>query len=165
MKLSGDEFLETAPKFRKRKKNSSSCVYILHKTCHQEISLPSRAVTAKKYTKKCNARAELLFWLQNLLLFFDVLAAVAVALLKLPNDYSRAATLEISQECMVIDRRCTYSSSVVFVGDGYVGCFEASMLTDYGYAKQSLSSVTPEDCIAQCKTNLFTYAALQNGKR
>ena len=47
MKFSGDEFLETAPKFRKRKKNSSSCVYDLHKTCHQEISRPSCAVTAK----------------------------------------------------------------------------------------------------------------------
>ena len=46
MKFSGDEFLETAPKFRKRNKNSSLCVYVLHKTCHQEISLPSRAVAA-----------------------------------------------------------------------------------------------------------------------
>ena len=73
--------------------------------------------------------------------------------------------LKSHQECTFIDRRCTYSSSVVFVGDGYVGCFEASMLTDYGYDKQSLASVTPEDCIAQCKTNMFTHAALQNGKR
>ena len=79
MKFSGGEFLETAPKFTKRKKNLSS-VSVLHETCHQEISRPSRAVTAKKCTKKCNARAELLFWLQNLLLF-DVLVAVAVALL------------------------------------------------------------------------------------
>ena len=71
--------------FRKRKKNSSSCVYVLHKTSRQDISRPSRAVTAKKCTKKCNARAELLFWLQNLLLF-DVLVAVAVALLKLPSS-------------------------------------------------------------------------------
>ena len=30
---------------------------------------PSRAVTAKKCTKKCNARAELLFWSKNLLLY------------------------------------------------------------------------------------------------
>ena len=61
--FSGVEFLETAHKFRKRKKNSSSCVYVLHKTPHREISCPSRAVTAKKCTKKCDARAELLFWL------------------------------------------------------------------------------------------------------
>ena len=61
MKFPGAEFLETAPKFRKRKKNSSACIYVLHKTSHQEISRPSRSVTAKKCTKKCNARAELLF--------------------------------------------------------------------------------------------------------
>ena len=67
--IPGVEFLLTAPKFRKRKKNSSSCVYVIHKTCHQEMSRPSRAVKANKCTKKCNARAELLFWLQNLLLF------------------------------------------------------------------------------------------------
>ena len=65
----GDEFLETASKFRKRKKNSSSCVYVLHKTCHQEISRPGRAVTATKCTQKCNARAELLFWLQKPIAF------------------------------------------------------------------------------------------------
>ena len=37
--------METAPKFRKRKKNSSSSVYIVHKTSHQKISRPSRAMT------------------------------------------------------------------------------------------------------------------------
>ena len=78
MKFPGVEFLETTPKFRKRKKNSSSCVKVLHKTSHQEISRPSRAVTEKKCTKKCNARSELLFWLLGLL-FFDVLFSVAVA--------------------------------------------------------------------------------------
>ena len=62
--------IRSAPKFRKKKKNSSSCVYVLHKTSHQEISRPSRAVMAKKCTKKCNARAELLFWLLSLLLFW-----------------------------------------------------------------------------------------------
>ena len=30
---------------------------------HQEISRPSRAVTAKKCNEKCNGRGELLFWL------------------------------------------------------------------------------------------------------
>ena len=73
------KFVGTAPKFRKRKKNSSSCVYVLHKTSHQEISRPSRAVTAKKCTKKCNARAELLFWLLSLLLLLTF-SRVAVAL-------------------------------------------------------------------------------------
>ena len=63
------EFLNSTSKFRKRKKNLSSCVYSLHKTSHQEISRPSRAVTATKGNKKCNARAELLFWLLNFLVF------------------------------------------------------------------------------------------------
>ena len=35
----------------------------------EEISRPSRTVTAKKCTKQCNACSELLFWLLNLLLF------------------------------------------------------------------------------------------------
>ena len=35
------EFLVTAVKLRRRKKNSSSCVYAVHKTSHQEISRPS----------------------------------------------------------------------------------------------------------------------------
>ena len=68
----------TAPKFRKRNKNSSSCVYVLQKTSHQEISRPSRAVTANKCTKKYNARAELLFWLVSLLLSTKSLYALVV---------------------------------------------------------------------------------------
>ena len=83
MKFPRVEFLETAPKFRKRKKNSSSCVYVLHKTSHQEITRPSRAVTAKKCTKKCNTRVEFLFWSLSLL-FFDALVAVAVVVAKAP---------------------------------------------------------------------------------
>ena len=71
VKFAGVKFLETTPKFRKRMKNSSLCVYVLH----QEISHPSRAVTAMKCTKMCNARAELLFGLLSLLLF-DALIAV-----------------------------------------------------------------------------------------
>ena len=59
MKFPGVEFLETAAKFRKREKHSSSCV--LHKTSHQETSRPSHAVMAKRCTKKCNSRVELLF--------------------------------------------------------------------------------------------------------
>ena len=70
MKFPGVDFVETAAKFRKKKKNSSSSVCVLHKTSHQEISRPGRAVTAKKCTKKCNARAELLFWLLSLYIAF-----------------------------------------------------------------------------------------------
>ena len=69
MKFPGVELLETAPKFRKRKENLSSCIYVLHKMSYQEILSPNQAVTAKKCTKKCNVRAELVFWLLSLLLF------------------------------------------------------------------------------------------------
>lgn len=59
-----------------------------------------------------------------------------------------------------IKRRCNDP----VLGDGYIGCFEASMLTDYGFDEQFLAPVTPKDCIARCKTNMFPYAALQKGK-
>ena len=82
MKFPGVESLETAPKFRKGKTKSSSCAYVLYKTSRQEISRPNRAVTAKKFTKKCNARTELFFWLLSILFFcfffFYFLVAVAV---------------------------------------------------------------------------------------
>ena len=55
---------------------------------------------------------------------------------------------------------------LIFVlGDGYIGCVKASMLTDYGFTEQYLALVTPEGCIATCKTNMFPYAALQKGRR
>ena len=41
-------FLGTALKFRERRKNSSSLVYVLHKAWNQAFSRRSRAVTAKK---------------------------------------------------------------------------------------------------------------------
>ena len=80
--------MESTPKFRKRKENSLSCLNILHKTCHQEISRPSHAVTSKKCTKKCSACAELLFNGYKPCCYFDVLIAVAVALLKIPKLYT-----------------------------------------------------------------------------
>lgn len=39
------------------------------------------------------------------------------------------------------------------------------MLDDYGFDEQVLASVTPEECIAKCKTNMFSYAALHKGTR
>ena len=74
VKFPGVEFLETAPKFRKRKKTSSSFVYV-----PSGILRHIRAVTAKKYTKKCNAHAELLFWL-----FLKTYFWFSSPLLKLP---------------------------------------------------------------------------------
>ena len=58
-------FLGTVLKFRKRKKNSQSLVYILHKTGNQAFSRRSRVVTARKCTKKHDARGKLLFCLIN----------------------------------------------------------------------------------------------------
>ena len=81
MKFPGVEFFETAPKFRKRKKYSLSCVYVPHKTSHQEISRPSRAVTAKK----CNAHEEFLFGIKPVA-FLTFSLPLPSSLLKLNND-------------------------------------------------------------------------------
>ena len=51
MEFPAVQFLETAPKSRKKKKNSPSCVYVLHATFHQEISRLIRAVTVKNVPK------------------------------------------------------------------------------------------------------------------
>lgn len=51
------------------------------------------------------------------------------------------------------------------LGDGYIGCVKASMLMDYGFTEQHLTLVTPEECIATCKTNMFPYAALYKSRR
>ena len=86
MKFPGVEFLnpslERERKIRRRMFNTSRLKHVPSPS-HQEISRPSRAVTAKKCTKKCNARVELLFWLLSLL-FIDVLVAVAVVVAKTP---------------------------------------------------------------------------------
>ena len=55
--------LKTVSMFRKRKRKSLYCVFALHK---RALSCRSRAVTAKKCTKKRDACAKLLL---NLLLF------------------------------------------------------------------------------------------------
>ena len=57
VKFPGVEVLETAPKFR----NFVIGCLRPPETNQQEISRPSRVVTAKKCTKRCNAQAELLF--------------------------------------------------------------------------------------------------------
>ena len=54
----------------------------------------------------------------------------------------------------------------IFVaGDGYIGCVKASMLMDYGFTEQYIALLTPEGCIAKCKTNMFPYAALHKSGR
>ena len=57
------EFQGTVSKLRKRNKISSLLVYVLHKTRNLAFSRRSREKTAKKCTKKCAARAKLLFCL------------------------------------------------------------------------------------------------------
>ena len=76
MNFPGTEFLETESKYKSRKKTWSFCVYHLHKTSREGISRRSRAVTAKKWTKKLAARSKLFFAYQNY--FFAVLVAVNV---------------------------------------------------------------------------------------
>ena len=76
MNFPGIEFLETESKYKSRKKTWSFCVYHLHKTSREGISRRSRAVTAKKCTKKLAARSKLFFAYQNY--FFAVLVAVNV---------------------------------------------------------------------------------------
>ena len=72
--------MATPLKFKKRKKLLSSLVYVLHKTWNWAFSSRSRVVTAKKCTKKRDARANLLFCLINLLLSPS-------SMLKLPKIY------------------------------------------------------------------------------
>ena len=50
--FAGVDFLRTALKFRERKRDSLSLVYVLHKTCNEAFSRRSRARTVKKCTKK-----------------------------------------------------------------------------------------------------------------
>ena len=76
MNFPGTEFLETESKYKSRKKTWSFCIYHLHNTSREGISRRSRAVTAKKCTKKLAARSKLFFAYQNY--FFAVLVAVNV---------------------------------------------------------------------------------------
>ena len=66
----GVDFLRTTLKFRERKRDSSSLVCVVHKTCNEAFSRRSRARKVKKCTKKRDARAKLLFCTVNLLLFW-----------------------------------------------------------------------------------------------
>lgn len=50
-------------------------------------------------------------------------------------------------------------------GDGYIGCFSASLISDYKFQMQHLThSVTTDNCIAKCKAAMFSYAALGQGQ-
>ena len=70
----------TVSEFRKRKRNFLCCVHLLRKVgaCH------SRATTAKKYAKKRDERAKLLFYYYKFIAFFAVLFAVAFVVAQAP---------------------------------------------------------------------------------
>ena len=70
--------MRTALKFREKKRDSSSLVNVLHKSCNYAFSR-----TVKKFTKKRDARAKSLFF-SITYCFFDVLVAVAVVVAKTP---------------------------------------------------------------------------------
>ena len=70
--------MRTALKFREKKRDSSSLVNVLHKSCNYAFSR-----TVKKFTKKRDARAKSLFF-SITYCFFDVLVAVAVVVAKAP---------------------------------------------------------------------------------
>ena len=63
------ELQGTIFKLRKRNKILSLLVQVLRKTRNKLFSRPSRAKTAKKYTKRRHVLAKLLFRLLNLLIF------------------------------------------------------------------------------------------------
>ena len=63
------ELKGTIFKLGKRNKILSLLVQVLRKTRNKFFSRPSRAKTAKKYTKRRDALAKLLFRLLNLLIF------------------------------------------------------------------------------------------------
>ena len=65
----GVEFWRTVSKFRKRKRKLLSCVPVLDKTWIRHFHTSSLATTAKKCTKKRDARASYYFANLNLLLF------------------------------------------------------------------------------------------------
>ena len=73
----GVEFQGTITKFRKRNKISSSLVYVLHKTWNKAFSRRSRAKTTKKCTKNWKSVMHVHHTLTLLIVYFDVLVAVA----------------------------------------------------------------------------------------
>ena len=85
-KLSGVKSERTVSKFRKRKREFLHCVRLLRiaGAWNREVSRRSPAMTAKKRTKKRDARAQLLFcWCKSVAFFLFSLPSPA-SLLKLP---------------------------------------------------------------------------------
>ena len=62
--------MKKKPMIESRKRNSSTCVYVLNRTSHKGISRGSGKVTAKKCTKKCDTCVKFFFFLLNPMLLF-----------------------------------------------------------------------------------------------
>ena len=79
------EFLWILFRFKKRKENSSSYVHVVHKTSNwiRSFHVVVEQWTSKKWTKKSDARAELLFWSLNLL-FLEIVVVVVVVVAWVP---------------------------------------------------------------------------------
>ena len=76
-------------KFRKRKKNSSSLVYVLLNTSNSAFSRRGRAVKAKKCTKKAWCTCRVVVLLIGTYCFFDVLVPVAAVVCKAPYFFKQ----------------------------------------------------------------------------
>ena len=79
------EFLWILFRFKKRKENSSSYVHVVHKMSNwiRSFDVVVEQWTSKKWTKKSDARAELLFWSLNLL-FLEIVVVVVVVVAWVP---------------------------------------------------------------------------------
>ena len=84
-KLSGIESQRTISEFRKRKRKSLCCVHQLHKASawNKDVSSRRPATTAKKCTKKRDARAKLLFCSYKPIVFLPFSLPSSSLLLKL----------------------------------------------------------------------------------
>ena len=81
----GVDFLGTTLKFRKRKKNSSSLVYVLHKTWNSAFSRRSRVETAEKRTRKVWCTCKFVVLLNKAIAFWTFPLPSPSLLLKLPS--------------------------------------------------------------------------------
>ena len=89
----GVDFLGTTLKFKKRKKNSSSLVYVLHKTWNSAFSRCSRVETAEKRTRKVWCTCKFVVLLNKAIAFWTFSLPSPSLLLKLPNTPTAPANI------------------------------------------------------------------------
>ena len=88
----GVDFLGTALNFRKRKKNSSSLVCVLHKTWNYAFSRRSRSETAEKCTRKVWCMCKFVVFLNKSIAFLTFSLPSPWSLLKLSVVYHRRSS-------------------------------------------------------------------------